>query len=136
MHIAGLHPSALAAVTHKYAPPLLHLRALLSPEGCSRGEADLNAAIQRVQAEDVALEQKAKGDWPKTSSSRGWSSNTGDVLSAGPPQEEEGLNSQSRSILPISPHPYRFGPGGTQGRDQMSHISIPGSIWGTSSSSQ
>lgn len=40
---------------------------------------------------------------------------------------------KSRSILPISSHPSGFEPSGTQGRDQMSHISIHRSLLDTSS---
>lgn len=43
---------------------------------------------------------------------------------------------KSRSILPISPHPTGFRPSGTQGRDQMSHISVHQSLLETSSASQ
>jgi len=71
----------------------LHLHALLSPERCSRGEADLNVATWQVQGEDVALEQKATWDWQKTGSSREWRGSTRDALSAGPPCEADGLNS-------------------------------------------
>lgn len=111
-----------------FAPPLRHFMLC-----CHCGDASPEEKVTwaQVQAEDVALEHKPCESSQKPpgngEAARGVSPALNRLM-------KQGVSApKSRSILPVSPHPSASGPGDTQGKDQVSHISIHRSLLGTSS---